>query len=119
MLRDELTPLEMERLGLLCLGLDYRAIGFLTGLNVYTTRLAFRKMFQKTGTSDGLELAVRFAREVFMGYDEGGAVPAPFPKRDTVDGSGGFESRRRLITPVIFPANASTNTLRAEGVCEL
>lgn len=120
MLSNELTPLEMERLGLLCIGVDYRGIAALTGLTEHTVKNAFKLMFLKTGTSDGLELAVRFAWELMERYHSGdGPVPASFPKRVTVNGLCVFESRRgHLITPVIYPPCLSEASLPSEDICE-
>lgn len=94
-LRRELTALEFERLGLLALGWRHRDIAQFTNGTELSVRQAFHHTLTKTGASDKLELANRFAREVFMGYDDSnGPVPASFPKRVTVNGLCVFESRR-------------------------
>jgi DNA-binding NarL/FixJ family response regulator len=75
-LKDELTPLEYERAGLLVIGLDYRSIAMITGRTVYTIRDSFRKMFEKTDTADSLELAVRYAHELMAGQRVNGPTNA-------------------------------------------
>lgn len=62
-LKDELTPLEYERAGLLFLGFRHRDIAVITGSTEWSVRQAFGKMFEKTGAADKLELAVRYAHE--------------------------------------------------------
>lgn len=64
-LRDELTAKEFERVGLLTLGLSLKDIASIVGISEFASRNAFRKMYEKTGTSDKLELAVRYAWEEF------------------------------------------------------
>lgn len=70
-LRDELTAKEFERAGLLTLGLSLKDIAGVVGMSQFGIRNAFRKMYEKTGTSDKLELAVRYAWEEFRGNKPG------------------------------------------------
>lgn len=62
-LRDELTAKEFERAGLLTLGLSLKDIASIVGLSQEGVRLRFKEIYRKTGTSDKLELAVRYAWE--------------------------------------------------------
>lgn len=63
MLREELTPRELQLLELLATGMPTPRIADLAGLSYPYVRTAFQRMYQKTGAADKLELAVRYAWE--------------------------------------------------------
>lgn len=118
-LRDELTPVQFEKVGLLALGYSLKQIAVVMGLSEMATRMRFREMYERTGTSDKLELAVRFAREIFMGYDSGSAGSS------TGQSNSFLKNRLRVrvpsrapVTPVIFPANLYGPKLNPEDICE-
>lgn len=53
------------RSGLLTLGLNVKDIASIVGISEWAARMAFGRIYRKTGTSDKLELAVRYAWEEF------------------------------------------------------
>lgn len=64
-LRDELPPLEQERVFLLVLGWDFRDIAAYCGVSIHTLKNQFSAIYAKTGTADKLELAIRYVHEEF------------------------------------------------------
>jgi DNA-binding NarL/FixJ family response regulator len=62
-LKQELTPRQYELCGLLFLGWTIRDIGQFLGRSNVAIWRAFRKIHERAGTADKLELATRFAWE--------------------------------------------------------
>lgn len=62
-LKQELNAREYELCGLLVLGYTLPQIAFRVGRSPGPMRHTFARMYEKTGTADQLELAVRFAWE--------------------------------------------------------
>lgn len=120
MLRSQLTLLEYERLGLLALGWRHRDIAQFTNGTELSVRQAFHHTLTKTGASDKLELANRFAREVFMGYDVESAGSS------TGQSNSFLKNRLRVrvpsrapVTSVIYSAHLRAASLASEDLCEL
>lgn len=67
-MRDEVTPRQWELICLLALGYEMQQIGYRVGRTHNAIRLAFRKVYRRTGTANCMELMYRWAWERKLGH---------------------------------------------------